>query len=724
MMTTRLPLALLLATLLTSCAEDDWGGPDGAGAPVDTTPGADAADTADTASAADAADDSGSDAAAPTDGSTADTGPADTADSLTDATGDVALDAADAPDAGPEPANPDCDPLDPFACALPWPSSQYLAPDPTRPTGVTLTFGPTTLPANGWGVHIDPQPYRRMDGYGPGTPLLVRFERLDDTSFPGEYDTDASLAADAPLLWFEVDGDTLVRVPYWAELDAGQSDPARKLLMVHPAVILKEATRYIVAFRGLKDTDGAPIAPGEAFAALRDGMATGPLAARQARFDDLLSRLEAEGVPRASLTLAWDFNTASSNALHGRMLHMRDEAFEATGPQGPELTITAIDEFSPEQNEHIAVELRGTFRAPSFLDEEVLPDGTKAYRFHEGPDGMPAQSGWREEDLWIRIPRTALDGTPHGLVHYGHGQNGMGDQVRGSFNSKIAAKHHLIFFSCNMLGMSSEDVPMIIQMLLDVSDFPWMADRLHQGMVNHLLLARAMRERFPSLAEVTDRGVVVNQAELYYSGISQGGIYGATYVALSQDVERGHLGVPGNNYPTLLFRSGNFAPFFAAASMAYPERTTQVLLVETVGQLWSAADPVSYMRHITAEPFPGNGPHHVMLVPAKGDPQVAVITNEIAARSDIGIPIMAHYDTERVVQGAPEQPYPHVGSGVVLYQFGNPWPDEKVNTPPTSPVADPHELPRKLEHHNDQMVHFFRTGEIIDVCGGDGCTPD
>ena len=52
-----------------------------------------------------------------------------------------------------------------------------------------------------------------------------------------------------------------------------------------------------------------------------------------------------------------------------------------------------------------------------------------------------------------------------------------------------------------------------------------------------------------------------------------------------------------------------------------------------------------------------------------------------------------------------------------------PWP-ATGNVPPTDPPGDPHGLPRRLDAHNRQMDHFFRTGEIIDVCGGDGCHPD
>ena len=38
---------------------------------------------------------------------------------------------------------------------------------------------------------------------------------------------------------------------------------------------------------------------------------------------------------------------------------------------------------------------------------------------------------------------------------------------------------------------------------------------------------------------------------------------------------------------------------------------------------------------------------------------------------------------------------------------------------------DAHELPRRYDPHNEQMIHFFRSGgEVIDVCNGDGCTPE
>jgi hypothetical protein len=70
-----------------------------------------------------------------------------------------------------------------------------------------------------------------------------------------------------------------------------------------------------------------------------------------------------------------------------------------------------------------------------------------------------------------------------------------------------------------------------------------------------------------------------------------------------------------------------------------------------------------------------------------------------------------------------QQPYPYTGSGIVLYDFGNAWPSPG-NHVTDDTLPDPHELPRRQPNEQDQIVHFFRnSGEIIDVCGGDGCHP-
>lgn len=618
----------------------------------------------------------------------------------------------------------------PPGCALPWPSSLYLKEDPTRKTGYTLQFGSRTLPENKQGIPIDPVPYRKRDGYSVGTPLLLTIPGLDLSTFATENSIERSLASDAPLQWFEVAGTSVRRIPYWVERDARDQDPRQPTLFVRPAVILKEATRYVVALRGIKDESGVPIPPSPAFARLREGTtATIPaLKERQPRFDKTFAFLESQGLTRTSLALAWEFVTASSESMHGDLLAMRDDALIRTGSKGPELTVEKVTEFAKTNDgsgrpvdEYIGLELEGTFEVPSYLENTQI-SGFAASQLHRDGKGSPMAEGTRKPRFWVRIPHTALSGPPHGLVLYGHGLLNEGDEVRSGNNSKTASEHKLIFFATNLLGMSEEDSFPLLSILSDLGRFRSMTDRLHQGLTEWVLLARAMRERLGELPVVVAKKIQVNKAELFYSGISQGGIFGGSFMALTPDVTYGHLGVPGNNYHTLLQRSTDFVQFDPVFSSAYRDPVSQNVAFAAIQLLWDSTDPVSHLRHITAEPFPGNKPHYVLLAPARGDYQVAVVTNENTVRSELGISLLEHYDSERKVPLVTEQKYPHRGSGVVLYSFGNPWP-VPGNVPPKDSLGDPHSKPRKLDIHSRQMTTFFRTGEIIDVCGGDGCTP-
>lgn len=617
----------------------------------------------------------------------------------------------------------------PPACALPWPSNLYLKEDPSRKTGYTLSFGKASLPANRQNIALDPAVYRRRDGYGVGTPLMLAIPGLDLSGFATEDRIERSLAADAPLLFFEESGGAVRRIPYFVERDQTDPDSAVPTIFVRPAVILKEAARYVVALRGLKDAAGKPIPPAPAFGRLLlNKTADIPaLRDRQARFDKVFSFLEAQGVKRDTLTLAWDFNTASSDSMHGDLLKMRDDALTRTGAKGPELTVATVTEYAKTAgsglpvNEYIALEITGTFEVPSYLEDTQI-SGFTGSQIRRDAMGRPLAMGTRKPKFWVRIPHTAINGDPHGLVMYGHGLLGSGDQVRSGANGKIANDHKLIFFSTDLFGMSEVDSVPLINILSELSRFRSLGDRLHQGLVEWVLLARAMRERLGDLPIVGMKKIQVNKAELFYSGISQGGIFGGSFMAITPDVTYGHLGVPGNNYHTLLQRSVDYNQFAPVVSATYGAPVQQNVALAAIQLLWDSTEPVSLLRHVTAEPFPGNSPHYVLLAPAKGDWQVAVVTDEIAARSEIGIKLMQNYDRQRKVELVAEQKYPYRGSGVVLYDFGNPWPP-LGNLPPKDTLGDPHGKPRKEDAHNRQMVTFFRTGEIIDVCGGDGCTP-
>ncbi len=573
-----------------------------------------------------------------------------------------------------------------------------------------------------------------MDGYGVGTPIMTIFPNVDVAMLADEEHIDRSMADDSPTLLFEVSGTTLRRVPHWVELDLNESDATKKTLFMRPAVILKEATRYIVAFRNMRTTTGAAIAPSAAFVRLRDGMgATDPqLAPRQARFTEALGLLDAAGVTRSSLTLAWDFNTASSQALHGRMLAMRDDALQRVGAQGPAMVIDDVRTFLRADDgsgrpfdANIGLELGGYIEVPDYTIDRQYPGVPMATReLNLDAQGRPMAHGTTRVTFIVRVPHSAIGGEPHGVVLYGHGLLGSNEEVRGDHLGRMASTHRFILVAASLAGMSEGDIGTVFTALNDMSYFRAVGQRLHQGIIQWVLLARAARERLGALEAMTSRNVRVNRDELFYSGNSQGGIFGGTFMAVSPDVTRGHLGVPGNNYATLLHRSHDFVAYFTVLRNVYADASDLATVLGYTQLQWDGTDPVSYMRHISAAPFANTPEHAVILGPAKGDYQVSVLTNEIAARTDIGIPLMANYDRQRMPYGCTQAAYPRRGSGVVLFDFGNPWPAPGNRPPASDPVGDPHERPRRSVPHQQQIANFFRTGEIIDVCGGDGCRPD
>ncbi|MFT6399591.1 MAG: hypothetical protein ACJAYU_004360, partial [Bradymonadia bacterium] len=504
-------------------------------------------------------------------------------------------------DTGPEPPNPDCDPLVGLECAMPWPSNLYLEEDDTRATGFTLSFGETSLPRNFRRVHLRPDVYRRMDGFGFTTPIIVHYPRIDLEGIATDFNVLPSLDDEALVQLFKVNGEELTRIPYFAELDAWEEDPEIQALWVRPAVILEEATRYIVVFkRGLQNDDGDPFERSPAFESLVSGRAENDelLRERAERFDATFDLLAENGVSRDELLLAWDFSTASSDAMHSRMLEIRREGFEAAGPDGPPMTITEWTDFTVEEHPHWASVIRGYLTVPHFMREDIVedPSGTVVgWTFNEQTDGngLVEQNGTREAEFWIGVPHSASDGTPHGLAQYGHGFFGLGDGTTGSWtpNGQLGNEANLIWFGSNWTGMAEEDFGLIQFAVFDLNHFKWLPDRMHQGQLEFLLFARSMRERFAQLPEAVERGLVVDPERIYFEGISQGGINGATYMALTNDIRRGHLGVPGQNYALLTHRSQNFDQFFVALAGAYPGRSQQAVLLACVQTLWDPMDP-------------------------------------------------------------------------------------------------------------------------------------
>src|SRR5207244_10472710 len=110
-----------------------------------------------------------------------------------------------------------------------------------------------------------------------------------------------------------------------APFPAGTIGSIQQDLMLHPATNLIDGHRYIVALRHLKTDDGSTAPPAAAFKAYRDGTAprTDP---RTAHYQGIFADLKEAGWSIPGLYLAWDFTTASTETVTGRLTAIRDDA--------------------------------------------------------------------------------------------------------------------------------------------------------------------------------------------------------------------------------------------------------------------------------------------------------------------------------------------------------------------------------------------------------------
>src|SRR5690606_8876045 len=96
--------------------------------------------------------------------------------------------------------------------------------------------------------------------------------------------------------------------------------------------------------------------------------------------------------------------------------------------------------------------------------------------------------------------------------------------------------------------------------------------------------------------------------EMFYYGISLGGIMGTWFSSLTPDVERFAVDVPAINFSCLLQRATPFASYDALlAQLGLTDPIQAILGVHLLHELWVSAEPAGYARHITSDPLPGSG---------------------------------------------------------------------------------------------------------------------
>ena len=422
----------------------------------------------------------------------------------------------------------------------------------------------------------------------------------------------------------------------------------------------------------------------------------------------------------------------------------------------------------------------GTVTVPCYTNLPGCPPGS-SFLFAPGSNvPQPIPGNTTEANFTCRIPTAALAGGPGAKPSlYGHGLLGGLGEVESGPQSAMVREHNYMYCATDWAGFSTADIGTVAASLQDLSNFPKLVDRMQQGFVNFMYLGRAMihPQGFGSAPEFQRGGgaSAIDTERLYYDGNSQGGIMGGALTAVSPDIHRGVLGVPGMNYSTLLRRSVDFdlyakgelagvvcdelpgppapddagplAPVIEPLGPAYdafidicrqvptpvglydnyPNQAERPLILSLVQMLWDRGEANGYAHHMTSDPLADTPPHEVLLHPAFGDHQVATLTAEVEARTIGAVTNANPLDPGRIPGIDPlwriprvDLTNPHPGSAIVYWDSGSPAPPT-ANLPPRE-GQDPHGHPRSDVKARRQKAAFMRpNGVVTEQCGGGPC---
>jgi hypothetical protein len=632
-----------------------------------------------------------------------------------------------------------CDPLTPTYCGFPYPNDYWTVADASTVTGLRLALPEEIMPANGGGQRSNPDAFNEMDGFSPGIAAMTHFPGATVIGLATPDTIGDSLAQSSPTVI--LNAETGERVPHWVDLDEwavqakirqdeGKDKPdltttiprdleelrQEQALMLRPAIRLEDATRYIAAIRNVRDDEGGLVVPSPGFQALRDDQPSEDLVigSRRAHFEGIFATLEDAGVARADLQIAWDFTTASRENNTGAMVHIRDDAFEKF-PKGVRYTIDVIG----EPMEGMACRLEITFDMPLYMTK-----GETGGLLNLGDDGLPAQNGTYPYAAAMFIPIGAqMEAAP--LVEVGHSQLGSKESVFGY--REIWAESNLAAFGLDHIGFSSDDVLTVINAIIggDMSAFRAIPERMHQGLLNFLVAMRTLsREAEGGASTLLNQklaadcgGAMIDGTRRYYFGGSQGGILGASIMALNLDIERALLAVPGQSYNLLLNRSGNFDEYAEQFYEVYGWNALHIQMnLALIQGLWDRAEPTGYSKYIRTNRLPGTPAHEVMIQVSKADHQVTNLGAHLMARTIGGVVNLA--PLIRPVWGIAEKSGVHTGSAMLEIDFGNDEPPI-TNIPHwDDTMDDPHGRATDLNELGPAVLNFYETGQIQNPCNG------
>lgn len=524
----------------------------------------------------------------------------------------------------PPPAPEGCQPLaSEISCSLPFPSAFYEQPDPSQRTGRRVSFVGASIPVTEEGKPLDVTALYPTDGASRQPTIVAALpDDLLGDGLPTLLDPpEVSTSQRSPTLLLRAD--TGERLAHYVDIDP-DAEPRRGLLVIRPLRPLAAGTRFIVAIRNLRSVSGTAARAPDGFRRMRDGrgLRDGALAALTRRFErEVFLPLEAAGIDRGGLQLAWDFSTGSEEAPIVDMLRIRELTLAWLAKSPPVVRVTSVSDGASGYDRVV----RGTLTGPRFVDSDSL-----TARLQRAPNGAVVQNGETEIPFRVNVPTSVrADPAPGRALVFGHGFFGSIEETDGDEARTLATTLRAVTFATSWLGMTTADLDAVVPALASApahaGDF---SERVHQAVANFIVLSAAARGPLAALATLRRGGddgraaPLYDPAHVYYFGASQGHILGSISSALDPSIERAVLNVGGAAFTHMMPRARPFGVFRALLASSVHDPVLSELVIALLAAPLDRIDPASYAQLLVGSALPGNPDRQILMQLGLGDAEV------------------------------------------------------------------------------------------------------
>lgn len=598
----------------------------------------------------------------------------------------------------------EANPLGTTSNIVPYPSSLYENADGSL--DVPVGAFPANVITN---TPFDPAPLAKRRGWPATTTILWAVQGgVDAATLAGPDQLEASVAGTASTRI--VDMETGELVAHFAEVDANELDNfTNQAIYLRPAKRLAGGRRYAVGIsNAVKARDGKALSASAGFRAVLDDKGTGHerLDRARPRLRAAVAALEASGMPRTTMLVAWDFTVAPDEDALVDPLAARAAALAAIGTLGENLTYTLTSDLGGFMNDaRIARRIELDFQSPAVTGEAHVG-------FHRDGNGTVITMGTMTANAFIMVPPCATPQNRAGVVIYGHGFFGSLAELRAAtYMRDIASEGCLIIAGTQWTGMSNDDIPNALLALNDLNKGWGFGERIFQGMINTIALAQLLRGKLATeLLVGAGNESIVDTSRIYYLGISLGHVLGATFFAYDPFITRAVLHVGAANWALMFERSSNWATYGVPLKSTYDTLLEAVIMEQVLQMALEIVDGAT----VAGVTLPDTPAKQVLMQTSLDDTQVPNLASFFHARS-LGVTLL---------DGSVVTPFGFAAP--VASSSGNAWVivDEKPTRKPPATnevfayTNDAHENARRRAGVQQQMRTFWETGTAANPCTG------